>query len=257
MANDWFMFRRPAGSIAGTSCIFFVQVVFVGIGSPERDLGWRCEGQRWPRQKGSPMFGDHDVSRNRTCLLFLGRGGRGVRRDQQIFRIEPKRQRIPVDLIRIVRCRLSRRRATSASRRGVPDPGGSSRRTDQGLHGLPKNARPVRAKQLRPHNEALQRRQVRNAGRLSLPTSSDGKNPAPCSRAAFDHAYEKVPDQRDRHGVVRFHISEPGGHQPGIEHFDRAGRHRQTRCCHRHGRYATAYTNPSRRPLASIPLAIT
>ncbi len=33
MANDWFMFRRPAGSITGTSCIFFVQVVFVGIGS--------------------------------------------------------------------------------------------------------------------------------------------------------------------------------------------------------------------------------
>jgi hypothetical protein len=33
MANDWFNFRRPAGSITGTSCIFFVQVVFVGIGS--------------------------------------------------------------------------------------------------------------------------------------------------------------------------------------------------------------------------------
>ena len=33
MANDWFNFRRPAGSITGTSCIFFVQVAFVGIGS--------------------------------------------------------------------------------------------------------------------------------------------------------------------------------------------------------------------------------
>ena len=37
MANDWFMFRRPAASITGTSCIFFVQVVFVGIGS---ELAW-------------------------------------------------------------------------------------------------------------------------------------------------------------------------------------------------------------------------
>jgi hypothetical protein len=37
MANDWFNFRYPAGSITGTSCIFFVQVAFVGIGSK---LAW-------------------------------------------------------------------------------------------------------------------------------------------------------------------------------------------------------------------------
>jgi len=28
MANDWFNFRDPAGSIYGDSCIFFVQVAF-------------------------------------------------------------------------------------------------------------------------------------------------------------------------------------------------------------------------------------
>ena len=37
MANDWFNFRCPAGSITGTSCILFVQVAFVGIGSK---LAW-------------------------------------------------------------------------------------------------------------------------------------------------------------------------------------------------------------------------
>jgi hypothetical protein len=30
MANDWFMFPELAGSFTGTSCIFFVQVAFVG-----------------------------------------------------------------------------------------------------------------------------------------------------------------------------------------------------------------------------------
>jgi hypothetical protein len=42
MANDWFMFRRAAGSITGTSCIFFVQVVFVGIGSKLRRARYVC-----------------------------------------------------------------------------------------------------------------------------------------------------------------------------------------------------------------------
>src|SRR5437899_294164 len=64
------MFRRPAGSITGTSCIFFVQVVFVGIGS-KLTRPSLCQLGRSDSRAAAPRHRPVCVCRRAALPLFL------------------------------------------------------------------------------------------------------------------------------------------------------------------------------------------
>jgi hypothetical protein len=81
MANDWFMFQGLAGSFTGTSCIFFVQVAFVGRSPAEGGASLAARdsftgtarhrrfvpGLRLPKGRFAPISRKHhDASRIRT-----------------------------------------------------------------------------------------------------------------------------------------------------------------------------------------------